>query len=185
MGMFLQTMIIPDIPEDQVKSAVEKVAKEQAEGESMGLVPRECRYQVHDRGVSVLLNDDCVGFEDLASVLSKETGRPVMMLYIYDGDFWGYFLLENGEIKDTFNPMPDYFEEIPEEEKESMKGNAALLAEYFHVDAASVEKYLVFWTEDMLEKEGQKAYEEDEFEVGEDWQMADFMRSLGYPYEWE
>ena len=47
MGMFLQTMIIPDTTEDKVRSAVEKAAKEQAEGEAMGLVPQECRYQVH------------------------------------------------------------------------------------------------------------------------------------------
>lgn len=60
-----------------------------------------------------------------------------------------------------------------------MKGNAEIIAKYFDVEAASIEKYLVHWSEDMMDK---KAYEDDEFGY-EDWQMVDFMRKLGYPYE--
>ena len=150
----------------------------------MQLEPAQCRYAVHGTGVSVLLNDDCVGFEGLAETVSVQLGKPVMLLYIYDGDFWGYFLCENGSVLDAFNPMPDYFEEVPEEQKESMRVNAALIADRFHVDPAAIEKYLVFWTEEDLEEWDEKVYEDDEFGRGEDWQMADFMRRLGYPYEW-
>ncbi len=181
MGLFLQTVIAPDCTEGEIRKALQQAA---AQGSDMELDPAQCRYAVHGNGVSVLLNDGCIGFEGLAEALSTQVGKPVMLLYIYDGDFWGYFLCENGSVLDTFNPMPDYFEEIPEEQKESMRGNAALIADYFHVDPAAIEKYLVFWTWEDSEEEDGKAYEDDEFDRGEDWQMADFMRSLGYPYEW-
>ena len=36
-----------------------------------------------------------------------------------------------------------------------------------------------------MRKELPKAYEGDEFTLGDCWQMADFMRKLGYPYEFE
>ena len=41
------------------------------------------------------------------------------------------------------------------------------------------------WTEDILEAEEKRAYEDDEFCIGEDWQMADFMKAIGYSYDWE
>ncbi len=185
MGLFLQTVIVPGCGEEQVRNALETVAKSDTDsGIPMELDPAQCRYQVHEKGVGVLLNEDCIGFEDLASQLSKAIGGPLMLLYIYDGDYWGYFLLDNGTVMDMFNPVPDYFEELPEEEMEELKGNAQLVAEYFQVDRASIENYLVRWTDEILEAEEQKAYEEDEFEMGSDWQMADFMGRLGFPYEW-
>ena len=52
------------------------------------------------------------------------------------------------------------------------------------MDVSSIDNYLRFWTEEVFEEEGKKAYADDEFDIGEDWQMADFMRKLGYPYEW-
>ena len=185
MGLFLQAAVIPDCTEDAVREACSRAAAQQPSGGyGMELRPDACRYAVHGTGVSMLFNEDCAGFEDMAGALSVETGCPVLLLYIYDGDFWGYFLCDKGEVVDTFNPMPDYFEEAPEEERDEMKGNASLIAQYFHVDVSSIDNYLRFWTVEVFEEEGKKAYADDEFDIGEDWQMADFMRKLGYPYEW-
>ena len=109
-----------------------------------------------------------------------------MQLYLYDDDFWGYFCCENGELLDEFNPMPDYFEEASEEERQRVAGNSALIAERFQVPEAEVAGYLKAWPEDILDAdETEKAYESDEFSQGDCWQMADFMAKLGYPYDWE
>jgi len=143
------------------------------------LIPDECQYVESARGVSILINDGCIGHDSLAKAVSKETGKAFLLLYIYDGDYWGYWLYENGNAIDEFNPIPDYFEKASEKKIQKVKGNAEIIARYFDVEKASIEKYLVRWPEEMI---GKKAYEDDEFEYG-DWQMADFMRKLGYPYE--
>ena len=38
---------------------------------------------------------------------------------------------------------------------------------------------------DDIFEESTSACEEDEFEYGDSWQMANFMKAIGYPYEWE
>ena len=45
-----------------------------------------------------------------------------------------------------------------------------------------MERYIRFWTEDMMEQYEQPAYPGDEFGQCDCWQMADFMRKLGFPY---
>ena len=102
-----------------------------------------------------------------------------MSLYIYDGDYWGYNLFDNGQEIDKFNPLPDYFDDIDESEIEAYKGNSDIVAQYFNINKDSIENYLIFWTDELMD-EG-KAYENDEFGY-EDWQLVDFMEKLGYKY---
>jgi len=195
MGLFLQAMIMPDCKEAEARAAVEAVAQKYAcsfdalesgafaeEGMIISeLVPDECRYAESDDGVCILFNDGCIGYDALAKAVSGEAGKVCLLLYIYDGDYWGYELYDKGEILDRFNPMPDYFEEVSDEKILKSKGDAQIIARYFHVEKASVERYLVRWSEEMLDE---KAYADDEFGY-EDWQMADFMRKLGYPYDFD
>lgn len=143
------------------------------------LIPDACQYIENAKGVSILFNEHCIGYDSLAKAVSGESGKAILLLYIYDGDYWGYWLYDKGEVIDEFNPMPDYFEDISEEKLQKLKGNADSIANYFQVEKASIEKYLVRWSEETMD---QKAYEDDEFGYG-DWQMADFMRRLGFPYE--
>ena len=196
MGLFLQAAIVPDCSESVVRNAVAAVAEkysqelespnvgESSEHDIIDLIPKDCKYQAAQNGISILFNEDCIGYESLAGALSEELGKAVMLLYIYDGDYWGYFLYDKGLEIDRFVPMPDYFEAVSKDEKQQMKGNVDLVAKYFHVDKASIEKYIVFWTDKMMNDYSAKAYEDDEFGQCEDWQMVDFMRKLGYPYEW-
>ena len=196
MGLFLQTAIIPDCSEATLRKAVAAVAgKDSCELESpdfdessefhiLDLMPDDCKYQSAQNGISILFNEDCMGYESLAGALSEELGKAVLLLYIYDGDYWGYFLYDKGLEIDQFVPMPDYFNAVSKDEKQQVKGNADIIAKYFHVDKASIEKYIVFWTDKMMNDYSTKAYEDDEFGQCVDWQMADFMRKLGYPYEW-
>lgn len=181
MGLFLQTAIIQNCKKDEV----EKVVRELADVSRFGLVPEECDYVVFDKGVSILFNDHCIGYEKLAEAISKEVKRPVMLLYIYDEDFWGYFLYDNGEEIDWFSPMPDCLEEISEDEYKKFSGNSRIISKYFGVDEDIIKKYLVYWTEELMDDYDAKAYEDDEFEQCNCWQMVDFMKKIGYPYLFE
>ena len=176
MGLFLQTAIIPDCKETEAREALKKIAAR------FDLIPEECRYKEYAGGTAILLNEDCVGYDTLAKAISKALRKAALLLYTYDGDYWGYFLFDNGKEIDMFDSVPDYFEGVSEKEKQEVKGNAKLISDYFHVEESSIKNYLVFWTGEMTDK---KAYEDDEFEYLDCWQMADFMKRLGYPYEWE
>lgn len=193
MGLFLQAAIMPGCKEADARAAVTTVAEkyscsfdELEKGDSAedammisDLIPDECQYMENANGVSILFNEDCIGYDSLAKAVSRESGKAILLLYIYDEDYWGYWLYDKGESIDEFNPVPDYFEDLSEEKLQRLKGNADIIANYFHVEKSSIEKYLVRWSEETVDE---KAYEDDAFGYG-DWQMADFMRKLGYPYE--
>lgn len=67
-----------------------------------------CRYTQNYEGTQVLMEGDNLGFAPLAKELSNVSGNPVMLLYIYDGDFWGYDFY-GGDEEDHFSTWPDYF----------------------------------------------------------------------------
>ncbi|MDE6589753.1 MAG: hypothetical protein K2K53_05295 [Oscillospiraceae bacterium] len=175
MGLFLQTAILPRCGEETARSAVTALA--QRDG-SLELDVSGCRFIPSDKGMQILFNDSCAGYDSLSGGLSELTGGPVMLLYIYDEDFWGYFYCENGKELDRFTPMPDYFGEVEDPEP---SGNSALIAERFGVPEEVVARYLVTWTDGDFEG-ARKASPDEEFPVGDCWQMADFMAKLGWPY---
>ena len=108
-----------------------------------------------------------------------------MLCYIYDGDYWGYYFYDKGMVLDCFNTMPDYFVKISEEERQRLAGNSKIIAAYFDVEEAEIKNDIQIWTDDILDSEDEiYAYSEDEFCMGENWQMADFMRKIGYLYQW-
>ena len=179
MGLFLQTAIVPGGDEKTVRSVLEGLAPQK----DWNLNLSECKFVTNDKGVQILFNDYCMGYERMAEVLSKETGRDAMLLYIYDDDFWGYFFCENGVMLDQFMPIPEYFSDDPAEAVPA-PGNAALIAERFHVPAETVAPYLTSWALDDLDG-AEKAHEADEFPYGDCWQMVDFMAKLGWPWPWD
>lgn len=182
MGMFLNVLIVQNTKEEDVKKSLEKAGGVYPD---WNLVPEECKYKECNSGVKVLLSDMCAGYEDIPKEISKELMCPAMLCYIYDGDYWGYDFYDSGREIDSFNPMPEYFEEVSEEEKQRLSGNSEIIARYFHIDEARIKNYLIPWDDDILDAdESTKAYEEDEFCIGEDWQIADFMNAIGYSYDW-
>lgn len=180
MGLFLQTAIIPNCKEDAAKAAVRKVEQ----NTEFELIAADCQYKDYGNGVNILFNGSCFGYEGLAKALSKELEQPVLLLYIYDEDYWGYYLYEAGNERDCFNPMPDYFEEVSEQERKRVAGNGAILAKYFCVEEDAIKNYLTLWTEERMEHYGEKAYPDDEFGQCDCWQMADFMKRIGFSYGW-
>ena len=175
MGLFAQTAVIQNCDENTARTVLERLAPEK----DWNLDVSECKFVAKDKGVQILFNDWCSGYEEMAEVLSKETGRDVLLLYIYDGDFWGYFFCENGVLTDQFMPIPDYFDE--DNPVTDASGNAALIAERFHVPEETVARYLTSWALDDLDG-AEKACDADEFPYGDCWQIADFLAKLGWPW---
>jgi hypothetical protein len=134
-----------------------------------------------DGPVTVHYPSGFFGWDEASSFLSASLNAPVFSLHIHDGDLWMYVLFANGEEVDHFNPIPDYWSAEPSPEERSIwAGDAKIVARYWSVDPASVEKYLVTW--DLEDDDAGKAYESDQFPINECWQLTDFMRSVGLSY---
>ena len=179
MGLFLQTALFPGCAESIARDAVEAAARNPA----FNIDPETCRYAQNYEGTQVLMEGDDLGFAPLAKALSDASENPVMLLYIYDGDYWGYDFYGGGE-EDHFSTCPDYFGPVSPEEKQRLTGNPAALLGWFPIwDISAVRNYYVHWSdqsEDELEAAG-VAYPADQYPYGDCWQMIDFAARLGFP----
>lgn len=178
MGVFLHAVLFPAGEELKCRVAVQRAAQDR----ELELHLDGCRWHLFDKGPAVLLNDGCCGYEDLAKTLSQTLETPVMVLYIYDDDYWGYFLFQNGAELDRFAALPDYFEPGSPPDR---PGNAGLVAKLFGVEPAAVENYLIPWPQLMAssEEEDVYAYGDDFYAANDSWQMADFMDALGFDFD--
>ncbi len=118
---------------------------------------------------------------DIRLSLSKALKRPVFSFHIHDSDLWMFNLFVDGKDVARFNPRPDYWEEVTDEERARWAGDAAEVARQIPgLAAKSIEKYLAVWPEGQ--EAGEKAYPEDQFPIGDEWQVVDFMRAVGIKY---
>lgn len=183
MGVFLQTALFPGCAESAARDAVETAAKNPAFHIDLGM----CKYAQNYEGTQVLIEGDSLGFATLAKVLSDLSGNPVMLLYIYDGDFWGYDFY-GGQEEDHFRTRPDYFGPVSPREKQRLTGNPAALLGWFPIqDISAVKNYYIHWpdqSEDELGAAG-AAYPADQYPYGDCWQMIDFAARLGFPWAFE
>jgi hypothetical protein len=131
---------------------------------------------------TILYPDGFANWDDLSKLLSLELKVPVFSFHIHDGDLWMFVVFDDGKEVAWFNPIPDYWEQIDDAERSRWAGNAESVASFVPgLAAASIERYFVAWTEDILAAQ-QKSYDDDEFAIGVDWQLVDFMRRLGFAY---
>lgn len=131
---------------------------------------------------TVLYPDGFTDWDDLSKFLSEHLRTPVFSFHIHDGDLWMFVAFEGGNEVAWFNPIPDYWRDVDDEERARWSGNAESVASLVPgVSPSSVAGYFCPWTEDVLSA-GQKAYDDDEFPIGADWQLTDFMRRLGFVY---
>jgi len=175
MGLFLETAVIKGRGLFPVKKYLNNIA---SGSNDYGIVPEKCVMVSNKAGTTLQFNENTTGFEKLASGLSKEANGTVLLCYIYDDDFWGYFLYDKGQEKDIFCPIPDYFGDVDEEEVVKMAGNPGVLSKIFNVPEAKVCRYLHFW-EDLDRNADGKAYPDDQYGY-DTWQMYDFIRALGF-----
>lgn len=181
MGVFLQFALFPGCQEKAARQAVEGAAR----NPQFTIDLDQCRYSASYEGTQALIAGE-LGFDALAKELSRLAQNPVMLLYLYDGDFWGYDFY-GGREEDHFSTMPDYFDSISQAEKEHMAGNPAALTGWFPTwDQVLLSRYLLHWTdhEEKLEKEG-FACSGDRFPYGDCWQATDFAARLGFPWPFD
>lgn len=178
MGIFLHTVLFPGGDELKCRTALQRAAQEP----DFSLHLDGCRWHLFDKGPAALLNDGCCGYEDLAKRLSSPLPSPVMVLYIYDDDYWGYFLYQNGMELDRFASLPDYFEPGSPPDR---PGNAPLLARIFSAAPGDIEPYLLPWPQAAAASDEEDVYacEGDFYAVNDSWQMTDFMEALGFDFD--
>lgn len=171
MGVFLQTALFPGCDESIAREAVETAAKNPV----FQIDPKTCRYAQSYEGTQVLMEGDCLGFATLAKTLSDLSENPVMLLYIYDGDFWGYDFY-GGKEEDHFRTRPDAFGPVSPREKQRLSGNPAALSGWLPTwDTGMMRRYLVHWSDLDEEELEETAYPDDQFPYGDCWQMTDFI----------
>ncbi len=173
MGLFLHILLFPG----GEQSACEAALRQAADLPELDIHLDQCRWHGFPKGPAALLNDGCCGYESLAEELSGTAPGPVMVLYMYDGDYWGYLFYQNGAALDQFSSLPDYF---GEGSPPDCPGNAELLAKLFGVPADSIAPYVRPWREEAM---GGFARQGDQFEIGDCWQLADFLEALGFSYD--
>ena len=133
--------------------------------------------------VTVFYPANFTAWDEASQYLSATLQKAVFSFHIHDSDLWMYRFSVNGQEVDRFNPVPDYWEELSEAEHESWAGNAATVSQHWpHVSESQIVNYLVPWDLDEDEDDGPKAYPEDEYSAGEEWQLLDFMTKLGLVY---
>ncbi len=128
-----------------------------------------------DTWSSAMLHLGSVIGEPLAAELSRITGGPAIVVLDYDQDTWGYCLFDSGAFLDRFWSVPGAVDVPPTE----CAGNAEAVYSVFGVPAESVAPYIRHVTE---AEHGFKAFDDDEFTLGDHWVRVDFMRRLGLNY---
>lgn len=74
-----------------------------------------------------------------------------------------------------FNLIPDYWEQVDDEERHRWARDAQAVASLVPgLAAASIERYFVPYNDNLLAA-NLKSYVDDEFEIGNVWQLTDFM----------
>ena len=172
MGLFLYVFAFPGGKEETCRAALER----KIENADHNIRPKDCQWHMFPKGPAVQLNDGAVGL-DYAEPLSRVLSRPVLLAYIYDGDFWGCELWHKGRELDQFASVHDYFDKGQPPDR---PGDAELMARLFGVEPERIRRYLTPWRSDAVDE---YAYEGDASAMGDCWQMADFLGALGFDYD--
>jgi hypothetical protein len=188
MGLFLGISGIAGASRDEVEQCLRDIAAE-GSGTFEPARPDVDELDVlviseapGDR-ISVLYPGDFMGWDEVSLQISKALGKPVFSFHIHDGDLWMYRFFVDGEEVDNFNPIPEYWGDVSQEESETWAGNPSLIADHWpDIREEDVKNYLVHWELDDLSDPNRKAHPDDEYCIGEGCQLCDFMRRLGLVY---
>ncbi|MGB7156713.1 MAG: hypothetical protein WBD40_01525 [Tepidisphaeraceae bacterium] len=92
---------------------------------------------------TVLYPGHFMEWDAVSAFLSIALRTTVVSMHIHDGDLWMYVLYVDGKVVDRFNPDPEYWGELSDEERESWSGNAELFASHWDgLHAADVSRYV-------------------------------------------
>jgi hypothetical protein len=185
MSLFLQMSGVIGADRERVRSAIEAwYLPKRVELREYDPEPDDLDHVLiteTNGNTTVLYPPDFTEWDDLSQHLSKTLPAPVFSLHVHSSDLWMYILFVGGRAVDHFNTRPDYWDAVDDAERDKWRGRAAVVAEHVRgVQAARVDPYLTFWNDS---NDGQKAHPDDEFTYGTDWQVVDFMKAVGLPYE--
>lgn len=184
MGLFLSLSGVVGGSAEGLASAVNQyLAGKSGRLLSAGSEPSEetAVIAASPRGASIRYPGDFMDWDEASQFLSTEMRAPVFSLHIHDGDLWMFRLFVAGCEVTHFNPLPDYWGEVDARELANWQGDANEIVRHVpDVSASDIERYLVRWN--AADEGDGKAYPDDEFPTGSDWQMTDFMRRIGLPY---
>jgi len=185
MGLFLALSGVIGAEANDVKNALSDFVQSQnggldlAEGSTddpnIGVITR------NGPNTTIMYPDGFCEWDDAARFLSEKLAKLVFSLHIHDGDFWMFVLFRDGKEIGWFNPVPEYWEELPPKDKAKWKGDASLIAELMpSISTDAITKYFAEW--DLEDEDTPKAYPDDEFTICDCWQMCDFMKKIGLEY---
>lgn len=186
MGLFLSMSAVVGGTPSEIESALSDFVTERKGtfSRATGQLPEsEHAWQLQSNaGTTFVYPNGFLDWDAASARLSQRLSKPVFSFHIHDSDFWTFVLFVHGVEFAQFNPIPDYWNEQPVEERTRWLPKASDIAAC--VPGISPEKiapYLREWPDDDSLM-GRKAHPDDEFEYGVDWQVADFMRHLGFKY---
>lgn len=173
MGVFYQLAILKGCPQQKALKCLSALPESVDKNWGFSLA----KARLSEKNGSTLIEcDSLTQWREFPRALSEITGCPVMLLYIYDSDYWGYYLYECGAMADAFCPYPE--EAAGEGEAlELFKGNPIALARCFRVAPERLKPYLTPWDDSVLDRT--KAAPDDRYGY-EDWQLLDFAAKLGF-----
>jgi len=185
MGLFLSLSGVINADSDDVKKALSSFAQNQNGGfelaEGSTNEPNIGVITITGSNITVMYPDGFFEWDAVSKDISEKLGKPVFSFHIHDGDLWMFVLFQSGKEIGRFNPVPGYWEELPPREKEKWRGDASLIADLIPaLSADSIARYFVEW--DLEDENLAKAYPDDEFSIGDCWQMCDFMKKVGLEY---
>ncbi|MEN6306196.1 MAG: hypothetical protein ABFD91_00445 [Anaerohalosphaeraceae bacterium] len=182
MGLFLALSGVIGASEEVVVSSLRNYAAQKngtfcaEQGEAK--YPDVLVISSNQDRVSILYPEKFYEWDDTSRYLSETLSCPVFSLHIHDGDMWMYLLFKDGKQIDQFNPIPAYWEEMPEEEQKTWAGNADVIESCVpNLKKEMICNYLKLW--DYEDQSLTKAYPNDEYTYNECWQLCDFMKCLG------
>ncbi len=185
MGMFLALSGVMDAPQVDVQNVLLDFAQsrsggleliqESTDGPNIGVISRT------GKNTTIIYPNGFCEWDDASKHISACLSKTVFSLHIHDGDLWMFVLFNNGNEIGRFNPVPEYWEELDPEVKATWKGDAELISGVIpNISPNAIAKYFVEW--DLEQEEELKAYPDDEFAIGDCWQICDFMKKLGLEY---
>jgi hypothetical protein len=116
-------------------------------------------------------------------LVSQRLCCPGFLIFVYDGDYWGYEFFDRGKVFDHFvqesESQPIWFP------GEDCRGNAGVLAEHLpSIRIEDIEPYLMQMHDWVMPKDmNVPARPGDEFRRFDECAVLDFLRMLGVPVQ--
>jgi hypothetical protein len=110
--------------------------------------------------------------------VSRQLGVPGLLVFVYDGDYWGYELFDRGEAVDHF--VQTSMDPIIVFPGHDCSGDAPVLARTLALDETVVAPYLSRWHgwHERAQRIHERARPTDEFTRWEECAVLDFLRAI-------